>query len=230
MFDNKDAKKVRILSNSRQPFQDRRQAGQLLAGALVELRDKKPVVLGIPRGGLVVAQGLAQGLEADLDIILSRKLGSPGQPELAMGALAENGSVFLNPDVVGQLAIPVSYPVSYIEQEKQRQIAEIRRRSQLIRAIRAKVPIQGRIAVVTDDGAATGATLQAAIWALRQENPQKLIAAIPVASEEAVARLAADVDELICLRLPADFWAVGQFYLNFEQVTDNEVLEILRNT
>jgi putative phosphoribosyl transferase len=217
--------KVQIFSYSPEPFTDRLQAGRLLAEVLGSLRGKQVVVLGIPRGGLVVASSLAQGLDADLDIVISRKLGSPFQPELAMGALSESGEVFLNQNIVESLLISESF----IEQEKQRQMAEIQRRSQLIRNVRPKIPLRGRIVVVTDDGVATGATIQAAVWALRQEKPQKLIAAIPVASEEAIDRLARDVDELFCLRMPADFMAVGQFYINFNQVTDDEVLEILKN-
>ncbi len=217
--------KVHIFSYSPEPFINRVQAGQKLAEVLGDLKGKRAVVLGIPRGGLIVAQSLAQTIEADLDIILSRKLGSPNQPELAMGALSENGDVFLNPYAVEQLAITEAY----INFEKRKQMDEIRRRSQLIRKVHPKIPLAGRIAIVTDDGVATGATMQAAIWALRRENPQKLIIAIPVASDEAITRLADDVDEIFCLRLPDNFMAVGQFYINFDQVTDEEVLEILKN-
>lgn len=216
--------KVRVISYSGEPFRDRSQAGILLAQEFNELRDKNVVVLGIPRGGIVVAESLAQKIGADLDIMISRKLGAPGHSELAIGALAENGDIFLNQDVLDQLSVPGVY----IEQEKERQSAEIKRRSQLIRAVLPRVPLADRIVVVTDDGVATGATMQAAIWAIRRENPRRLIAAIPVASEEAVARMAEDVDELVCLRLPPNFMAVGQFYIQFSQVTDEEVLEILR--
>jgi predicted phosphoribosyltransferase len=216
--------KVHIVSHSGEPFQNRLQAGQLLAQELGNWRGKKAVVLGIPRGGIVVAQALAQGIEADLDIVLSRKLGVPDHAELAAGALAENGALFLNQDVVEELFIPNIY----IEQEKERQGAEIKRHSQLIRGILPKVPLKERIVIVTDDGVATGATMQAAVWAIRRENPQKLIVAIPVASDEAIARLAEDVDKLVCLRMPAFFMAVGQFYLQFDPVTDDEMFEILR--
>jgi len=216
--------KVRIISHSSELFRDRSQAGQLLAQELSYLKGKQAVVLGIPRGGIVVAQRLAEGIGAGLDIVLSRKLGAPDQPELAIGALAENGEVFLNQYLMEELFIPDTY----IEQEKKRQMAEIQRRSQLIRQVKPKIPLKGRIVVITDDGVATGATMQAAVWAVGHENPQKLIAAIPVASDEAVARLAQNVDELICLRMPPLFMAVGQFYLQFEQVNDELVLDILR--
>jgi predicted phosphoribosyltransferase len=116
----------------------------------------------------------------------------------------------------------------YIDQEKRAQMSEIKRRSRLVRQVMPKVPLKGRVVVVTDDGVATGATMQAAVWSIRHEQPQSLIAAVPVASEEAVIRLAEDVDELLCLRMPPDFMAVGQFYRYFTQVTDEEVLEILK--
>lgn len=200
--------KVKVISNSGDPFEDRVQAGQLLARALSELRGKKAVVLGIPRGGIVVAQELARILDADLDVVLSRKLGTPGQAELAMGALAEDGKVFLNEDVVRTLGITDQD----IELEKSRQLSEIQRRNQLIRNTLPKTTLKGRIVIVTDDGLATGATMQAALWAVRQGQPQKLIAAVPVASMEALERVTTDADEVICLRQPASFFAVGEFY------------------
>jgi predicted phosphoribosyltransferase len=206
------------------PFRNRVEAGLLLVKELLNLKGQNAVVLGVPRGGIVIAEVVARGIDADLDIVLSRKLGAPGQSELAVGALAENGDVFLNQRVVDDLSVS-GY---YIEQEKARQAIEIQRRSRLIRSVLTRVSLQGRIVVVTDDGVATGATLQAAVWAINDENPQKIIAAIPVASAEAVERLAEDVDEIVCLRLPEDFMAVGQFFSEFNQVTDDEVVSILR--
>ncbi len=215
--------KLRIISHSSEPFRDRAQAGELLAGELSELRDKRAVVLGIPRGGIIVAKGLASRLNADLDIVLSRKLGAPGQSELAVGALAEDGAVFLNEDVVLLLGVTKQY----IAQEKTRQMAELQRRNQLIRSVLPKTLLKDRLVIVTDDGVATGATMQAALWSVKHENPQKLIAAIPVASEEALMRLSKDADEIVCLRQPPDFAAVGQFYTSFYQVQDEDVLQIL---
>jgi len=215
---------VRIVSHSPAPFADRLEAGLLLARELAGLKQKRAVVLGIPRGGIVVAQTLAGEIDADVDIVLSRKLGTPGQTELAMGAMAEDGEVFLNDYIIREVGVSPSE----IEQEKERQMAEIRRRTQLIRAVLPKVPLKDRIAVITDDGVATGATMQVAVWAILREKPQKLIVAVPVASSEAVNRLAQDADEILCLRLPPMFMAVGQFYRRFEQVTDGEVLEILK--
>lgn len=215
--------KLRIDSRSSKPFRDRREAGQLLGRELTELRGQKAVVLGIPRGGIIVARELAGALEADLDIVLSRKLRSPGHLELAMGSVAEDGKLFLNETVILELGIDRAY----IEREKAQQLAEIAHRAELFRRVLPRVPLTGRLVIVTDDGVATGATAQAALWAARQEHPKKLIAAFPVGSEETVRKLAQDVDEMVCLRTPPFFAAVGQFYVRFDPVEDEEVLKIL---
>jgi putative phosphoribosyl transferase len=220
---NRSPAQIRVISYSNEPFKDREQAGQILAEELINLRGKKAVVLGIPRGGIIVARELARRIEAEMDVVLSRKLGTPGQSELAMGSLSEDGAIFLNRDVVQELGVTDRD----IEREKVLQMGEIQRRSQLIRSILPKTPLKDRIVLVTDDGVATGATMQAALWAVRQENPQKLIAAIPVASAEALERLSIDADEIICLRQPPFFYAVGQFYAQFYQVEDRDVLQIL---
>lgn len=214
-----------IISYSNEPFKNREQAGQLMGKELRNLYGQKSIVLGIPRGGIVVARELALQLSADMDVILSRKLGTPGQPELAMGALSENGSVFLNMDLVSDLGITERD----IEKEKVLQMDEIKRRSQLIRKVLPKISLQDRIVLVTDDGLATGATMQAALWAIQQELPRKIIVAVPVASTEALDRLSADADEIICLRLPSLFHAVGQYYIEFYQVEDGDVLRILED-
>jgi putative phosphoribosyl transferase len=214
----------RVISRNMAPFENRIQAGRLLAAQILQFRGSNPVVLGIPRGGVVTARELAQVLDGDFDVVLSRKLGTPGQPELAMGSMAEDGTVFLNPNVVRSLGVSSRE----IEQEKMRQQAEMQRRTRLVRDVYPRLPLRDRVVIVTDDGVATGATMQAALWVARQENPQKLIAAIPVASEEAVNRLAADADETVCLHLPSHFYAVGQWYRDFPQVDDGEVLQILK--
>ncbi len=215
---------VRIISRSAEPFRDREEAGRLLAQELSQLRGREVVVLGIPRGGVIVARELARELEAELDIVLARKLRSPGYEELAMGSIAEDGKIFLNEDVVRDLRVTGGY----IQQEKARQLAEIGRRAGLFRRVRPKVILENKTVVVTDDGVATGATTQAALWAVRLERPGKLIAALPVGPEETVRRLSKDVDEMICLRTPPLFGAVGQFYLRFSPVEDAEVLRILQ--
>ena len=218
------AGKIRIVSRSEEPFADRKEAGVALGGELKDLVGQEAVVLGIPRGGIVVAREVARMLSADLDIVLSRKLGAPDNPELAIGSVSEDGKLFLHKWLVMELGVSHDY----IEQEKARQMAEIARRTRLIREFLPRLPLKGRLAIVTDDGVATGATLRAALWACRQEKPQKLIVAVPVGPEETLRELAQDSDELICLRSPPDFSAVGQFYTVFAQVEDDEVIEILK--
>lgn len=215
---------LRILSRSNEPFRDRKEAGRLLARHLGDYRGQKTVVLGIPRGGIIVAQELAHTLQADMDIVLAHKLRTPGHLELAMGSVSEDGKLFLNEEVVQELGIGQVY----IQQEKARQLAEIRRRTEIFRRGRPGVPLAGRTVIVTDDGVATGATTQAALWAVKMEKPEKLIAAFPVGPEDTITRLAKDVDEMICLRTPPMFAAVGQFYIHFGPVEDEEVLEILK--
>ena len=224
MAKTKSGTKIAVVSYSGEPFKNREEAGRLLAEQLGRLRNKGAIVLGIPRGGIIVAKELATRIRADLDIVLSRKLGTPGQPELAMGSLAEDGTVFTNEYVVKAMGVTKQD----IEQEKARQIKEIQRRTQLIRNVLPKSSLKNRIVVVTDDGVATGATMQAALWAVRQENPLSVIVAIPVASDEALNRLSADADEILCLRQPPIFYAVGQFYSQFYQVQDEEVIQVLK--
>ncbi len=221
---SKESARLRILSYSSIQFADREDAGRLLAVQLSEYRGQKAVVLGIPRGGIVVAREIARALDAELDIILAHKLRTPGHEELAMGSVAEDGRLFLNQEVVGQLNVGDAY----IQQEKARQMAEIKRRIELFRRVRPKIMLKGRIVIVTDDGVVTGATTQAALWAVRLEQPQKLIAAMPVGPEDSIRRLAADVDEMLCLRTSPSFIAVGQFYRQFYAVEDEDVLRILK--
>jgi putative phosphoribosyl transferase len=214
---------LRIISRSSQRFRDRAEAGALLAAELGQYRGKKAVVLGIPRGGMVVAAELAVALGAEVDIVLAHKLRTPGQAELAMGSVSEGGKLFLNMDVVRSLRIGEAY----IQHEKEAQMAEIARRTALFRGVRPRVDLAGRIVIVTDDGVATGATTQAALWAVRLEKPARLVAALPVGPEDTIARLAEDVDEMVCLRTPPFFAAVGQFYARFDPVEDEDVLKIL---
>lgn len=215
---------INILSRSNQPFRDRAEAGRLLGREMKELGLKNPLVLGIPRGGVVVARELADELSADLDLIISRKLGAPQNPELAIGAVGEGGKLFLHDWLLSELRINRNY----IESERDLQLLEISRRKARYREILPRASIAGRDVIVTDDGVATGATFQAALWTVRHENPGRLTAALPVAPEEAILKLATDADEIICLRCPSLFSAVGQFYLNFTQISDDEVMEILQ--
>jgi len=215
---------LHILSRSGEPFRDRMEVGRLLGYSLKSQRLQKPVVLGIPRGGLVVAREVARMLDGELDIVLARKLRAPQNPELAIGSVSETGKLFLDESLVAGLGINEDY----IAQEKEYQMAEIARRMEMVRSVLPKTLLAGREVIITDDGVATGSTLQAALWAARHENPSKLIAAMPVGPEDTVRRLSADCDEMLVARVPSYFSAVGQFYLRFEQVEDEEVLSILK--
>lgn len=215
---------IRIVSRGSERFKDRIEAGELLGRELAYLRGEKVVVLGIPRGGVIIAREVAGALDARLDIVLARKLRTLGHPELAMGSISEDGRLFLNEEVVQT----VGASEADIQQEKARQEVEIARRSEIIRKVLPKIPLKGQLVILTDDGVATGATFQAALWAVRQEHPKKLIAALPVGPEDTMRRIARAADETLCLRAPPYFVAVGQFYELFEQIEDEDVLEIAR--
>lgn len=215
---------LRIVSHSREPFANRVEAGRLLARELNHLRDKEVVVLGIPRGGIIPARELALAFNGRLDVILSHKLRIPGRPEVAMGAIAEGGISFVDPQIVRLLGLTVQM----IEEEKNIQLDELNRRSEKIRQVLPRIPLENRQVIITDDGVATGATTLTAIRSVRFENPARLILALPVGPEDSIRELADEADETICLRVPPDFIAVGQFYRNFEQVSDQEMLDILK--
>ncbi|MBI5149154.1 MAG: phosphoribosyltransferase [Candidatus Omnitrophica bacterium] len=219
-----DKTKILILERSDEPFVERVEAGKLLGRAFEKIIQGSVVVLGIPRGGVVVAQALARELGAQLDIVLSRKIGAPGNPEFAVGAISEDGHLYLNQEYARRAGADEAY----IEEEKKRQIAEIKRRAALFRKVHPKIPLKDRTVIVTDDGVATGATFEAALWSARCEKPCKLIAAIPVGPEDTLQRLSKHADELVCLRMPETFYALSRFYSHFEQVEDDHVLEILR--
>lgn len=215
----------RILSRGSDAFRDRAEAAEMLARELSLFADRRPVVLGIPRGGVVVARVLAKELGGDLDIVLSHKLGAPHNPELAIGSVSEDGKVFLDE----RLAAFTGAGTRYIDREKARQLDLIAERVERYRKVRPKVPLEGRVAIVADDGVATGATMKAALWSARLEKPATLVAAIPVGPEETVAELANLADEVVCLEAPPGFAAVGEFYRLFEQVDDEEVVAMLKN-
>lgn len=217
--------KIKILSNSDETFHDRKEAGRLLGAALGGLKGAQVVVLGIPRGGVVVAKEVSSLLKASLDIVLSRKLGAPRNPELAIGAISEAGKIFLDDSIV----VHTGADKEYIDKEAGHQLYEIKRRTEIFRKALPKTPLERKTVIIVDDGLATGATMQASLWTARQEKPSKLIAAVPVASSEAIERIAGYCDEVICLRLPDFFGAVGQFYINFGQTTDEEVISILKD-
>lgn len=184
----------------------------------------RPLVLAIPRGGIEVGVPLARGLGAELDVVLSRKLRSPRQPELALGAVAEDGSVSLNH--FAQALTDVGD--AFIEAERRRQMEEIARRRRLYRSVRPAADPADRTVIVTDDGIATGATMIAALRTVRAARPRELIVAIPVAPADRLEALRPACDLLVCLHAADDFWAVGQFYRHFDQVEDQRVVELLR--
>jgi predicted phosphoribosyltransferase len=215
------AERLRILSTDSRPFADRAEAGRLLGEALSFLRVEEPVVLGIPRGGLVVAAALAGALEAKVDAVFTLKIGFPGNPEFAVGSVSEGGRFHVDEKFVEKMGIG-----KFVEEEKKSRLAELIRRSEVIRRHRPRIPLAGRAVVVTDDGVATGATARAALEMVRREVPRKLIGAFPVGEEGAVAELAELTDEMICLRCPEEFRAVSQFYRDYRQVGDEEVERI----
>jgi predicted phosphoribosyltransferase len=205
-------------------FRDREDAGRRLARRLKGRALRDPLVLAIPRGGVVLGAILAEELGAELDVVLSRKLRAPMQPECAIGAVSEGGHVFLNhhsTKFLGQIE-------DYLEEERQFQLAEIARRKRLIRAVRPHAAIAGRSVIVTDDGIATGSTMIAALQALKAQGPHEVIVAVPVASPDRLAEVARWCDDVVCLLQPEEFWAIGQFYQDFTQVEDAEVVELLR--
>ncbi len=206
------------------PYTDRRHAGQLLSESLAGYEPYHPVILGIPRGGVVVADTIARELKANLDIVLTRKLGAPGNPELAIGAVSESGRVHIQYEV----AEKVEVEEGYLEQEIKRQRIEIEARRQRYREALPKVPLRGRTVILVDDGVATGATMEAALWAARQEGPKEIVIAVPVGAQEAIERLEREADDVVCPYVPPYFYAISQFYADFGQVEDQEVIEILR--
>jgi predicted phosphoribosyltransferase len=206
------------------PYADRRQAGRTLSKSLAGYEPYHPVVLGIPRGGVIVADTIARELKTDLDIVLTRKLGAPGNPELAIGAVSESGRIHLQHDI----AEKTGADEDYIEREIAKQLVELRARRQRYRLALPKVPLEGRVVILVDDGVATGATMQASLWAARDEAPKEVVVAVPVGAQDAIERLEQDADDVVCPYVPPYFYAIGQFYADFGQVDDQEVIEILQ--
>jgi len=204
-------------------FHNRQDAGRRLASRLRRRDLRNPLVLAIPRGGVVVGFMLARELGAELDVVLSRKLRAPAQQEYAMGAISEDGHVYLNPD------IPFPGPFDdYVEHEKRVQLAEIARRKEVFRAVRPQATVEGRSVIVTDDGIATGATMIAALQIVKAQRPPEVIVAVPVSPPDRLEEVRRWCDDAVCLYTPEVFWAIGQFYADFSQVDDAEVLDLLR--
>jgi putative phosphoribosyl transferase len=207
----------------RRLFENRKDAGELLAGCLAEYRDKNAIVLGIPRGGVPVAAEVAHGLNAELDIIVARKLGSPVSAELALGAVTANGGRYLNEEIIRELQVSHEY----IEQVTEAQREDARRREERFRGARPAPELKGRVVILVDDGLATGATMRAAVRSVRKAKPARLVVAVPVAPQQTCAQLREEADEVVCPYQPDPFWAIGLFYGDFEQVEDEAVAKLL---
>ncbi len=206
-------------------FFDRSDAGRKLAEALSEYKDRSAVILALPRGGVPVAAEVAAALDAPLDLILVRKIGVPFQPELAMGAVVDGAAPIIvrNKEVI---ELSGTTPDEF-DAACARELAEIERRRQLYIGERPRAEITGQVVIVVDDGIATGATTRAALQAIRNRKPKKLVLAVPVAPPDTIAHLRPEVDDLICLETPELFGAIGYFYRDFRQVSDQEVVDIL---
>jgi len=208
-----------------QPYRDRRDAGVELAGKLAQFtRRKDVVVLGLPRGGVPVAYEVARALDAPLDIFVVRKLGVPGHRELAMGAIASGGVRVLNDDVVAWYRIPDEV----IDETAREEQAELERRERAYRDGRSPLELRDRIAILIDDGLATGSTMKAAVQAVRAHSPSRIVVAVPVGSPGTCREFATIADEIVCARTPEHFTAVGQSYRQFSQTTDEEVRRLLQ--
>jgi len=206
-------------------FADRAEAGRLLAEELIKKNYDNPVVLALPRGGVAVAVPIAEALSAPLDLVLVRKIGAPGQPELAIGAVVdgEHPQTVLNEDVLRFMHVGEGELV----RQKQALLEEIDRRRALYLKGRKRAPVEGMTAIVVDDGIATGATVRAALKALAARHPARLVLAVPVAPPETLERLRAEVDDIICLEQPASLMAIGYYYRDFSQLDDNDVIRLL---
>lgn len=211
-----------VMRKSGEVFLNRLDAARRLAERLSHLKGEHPLVLAIPRGAVPMGKVIADSLDGELDVVLVHKLGAPGNPEYAIGAISENGTVHLSADAGG------GYGRDYIEQEVQAELSVLRERRQLYTPIRAPIDPADRVVIVVDDGSATGRTMTAALKTLKPRRPRRLIAALGVAPADVVEELQALADEVVCLSTPSRFYAVGEFFADFRQVSDEEVIACLR--
>lgn len=206
-------------------FVNRKEAGRKLADALRYLKQERPCVLALPRGGVPVAYEVALALEAPLDLVLVRKIGAPQEPELAVAAVVDGvrAELVRNEELIAMLGVSEAY----LAQEMARQLAEIERRRTAYLGDRPPVPLAGRTALIVDDGIATGATIRAAILAVRRANPKRLVLAVPVAPPDTLERLRPEVDEIVCLEVHDPFRAIGGYYADFAQLDDATVRALM---
>lgn len=206
-------------------FKNRRSAGRILAERVKELEPVEPVVLAMPRGGVPVGLEVAKALKAPLDLVLVRKIGVPYQPELAAAAVVDGGEpeIVVNDDVMRLAGITRDY----IDERAKEELAEIERRRRIYLEGRPRVPLDGRTLIIVDDGIATGASIRAAIAALKRRKPQRLILAVPVAPADTLEMLRTQVDDVVCLETPEPFYAIGMHFDDFHQVPDDEVVQLM---
>jgi len=204
-------------------FDDRVDAGRRLALALSGYRGRGLVVLAIPRGGVVVGYEVARELNAPLDVVIPHKIGAPGNPELAIGAVTQDGTTILDRELVRYLQVPDSY----LRREIESQIREINRRIARYRGDRSTPTLDGKVVIIVDDGVATGATVRAAIRSIRKQNPSSIVVAVPVGPSDTIEQLRREADDMVCLSTPEPFLAIGQFYRHFDQTSDEEVVCLL---
>lgn len=202
-------------------FENRARAAEILGRRLAAYRGRRPLVLAIPRGAVPMGRIVAEALDGDLDVVLVRKLRAPHNPELAIGSIDETGAVYLDPDTRGL------WTEAHLEAEKRAQIATLRERRALYGRLGPPLDVAGRIVIVVDDGVATGSTMIAALRAVRARRPARLVAAMAVASAQALAVIEREADEVVCLEVPPMLYAIGLHFRDFSQVTDNEVVAIL---
>ena len=204
-------------------YRDRTEAGKELAQSLYKYKGEDLIILAIPRGGVVVAKEVAEALDAPMDLIIPRKIGAPSNKELAIGAVVDRDHAIIDRELAARLNVSDEY----LRREIDRQVDEIKRRRLMYMGSQEESDLKDKVAILVDDGLATGSTAKAAIKLVRSMKPKKLIIAIPVGPKDTVALLENMVDEVICLDSPASFYAVGQVYEDFEQVTDDEVVVVL---
>lgn len=204
-------------------FRDREQAGRALAAALKDLAKEEVVVLAIPRGGVVVGSEVARALRAPLDVVVTRKIGAPGEPEYAVGAVTQSGEVILDEAAVQMLRLGEDY----LDKEAAYQWEEVKNRMRRFRGDRPLPSLKGKVVVVVDDGIATGSTISAALRSVKKQGPKSVVVAVPVGPAETIAKLSSEADRVVCLETPEPFFAIGQFYSDFRQVEDEEVKRIL---